>query len=141
LRFAPDGALTRLAVAPGWPLGARSCAAAGKTPWDRVEESWDSANASRNVMTDAYNGELLNEYISTPSVSLLWNVVSVTVCCTSPAGTGIDGQGRACDADAVAGNARAAAASTAIGCGVLYLMSSATGRETVCDELPPWMVD
>lgn len=39
----------------------------GETPWARTQESWDSADAFRNVMSDTSTGELLNEHAGTPS--------------------------------------------------------------------------
>jgi hypothetical protein len=39
----------------------------GVTPWGRVEETWASASAARNVLTDADSGQLLSECASTAS--------------------------------------------------------------------------
>ena len=39
----------------------------GTTPWDRIEERWVSTTASRSVLTNAENGELISECTGTPT--------------------------------------------------------------------------
>ncbi|HEY3830313.1 MAG TPA: hypothetical protein VGL57_14055 [Solirubrobacteraceae bacterium] len=50
-----------------------SLALPGTTPWERIEERWASAKASRSVLTNAYNGALISECTGTPSSYTCFN--------------------------------------------------------------------